>query len=192
VQPSHIIILGLVIALAGIIWQMLVSNALDQKVAQPNIASKSPMVAPVSPPSPVSQPLPPRPYYEPEDISQILTALREMRGIIDKMPTSEETEALRWNWSKTLKRDGGAAEMAAKLKDIGVRVLAGMNALGKLTEVDHKHYSAELHPVAFLPVEQQYVGAFSGASSQLASELNDLARAQDIDVEKWTQPTFNE
>ncbi|QIP01521.1 hypothetical protein [Bradyrhizobium symbiodeficiens] len=142
---------------------------------------------------PITQPATsPKPHYDQVDINQMLGALRDMRAIMAILPTYDETEAIRWSWSKTLKRDGGVAEMSSKMKDIGARVLAGMNALDRLTEIDYKHYSSELHPVAFTSEEQQSIGSFVATSSQLASDLGDLAKAQNVDAEKWTLQRFNE
>jgi hypothetical protein len=128
-----------------------------------------------------NQPIQIKPRYNEDEIRKMIGVMGTLRDLVDKTiaPKTWAVGDLSQIWEKTL-REAGPAATAAKVKELAQPMLSAHNQMNKIL-YDFQHYADRIRPVVD---GFEVVGAFDGASNELASELQEYADAQNVNVAK--------
>ncbi|HEX2656591.1 MAG TPA: hypothetical protein VHN11_23475 [Xanthobacteraceae bacterium] len=132
-----------------------------------------------------------KPRFEPEEIRRMLLCLGQLRDIIDlrSRPAYESLLEITQQWDLLL-RQIGPRPMAERLSPIRNEVRAAERATDKIFN-ENQHYWNELRPVMYDGPHPPGDGLDS-ALSMMLDDLMELAGAQNVDVNKWLRPKFEE
>jgi flagellar biosynthesis chaperone FliJ len=133
----------------------------------------------------------PRPRYDQTDRENMRTALRRLRDLHDK-----ELEPARISLSKIVQiwngiiRQKSAADISDELKPARDVIRESAKELDQIL-YQYRDYDDELRPIVF-PTAENLCHTMDSALSMLIDDLDELAKAQNVNVAKWIAPRYQE
>lgn len=198
VEPSHIIVLGLLIAAAGVIWQYTRAAPLDPKIAeltsqiaQLQSAAKSAQQphASVQTSATVTAVKHKAPFYSRADIERLLEASFEITTLLQQkaVPAREAAQAFIRSWHDLLLQKGEPAFRAA-LKAVRLQVEDVNNSAWAISN-KYQHYNSEIGPILG---GASFAERFFGASNRFAEAAQNLPQQIDVRTLTFMTPTRDE
>lgn len=152
IEPSHVITLGLLIALGGVIWQWRRAPTPDPRIAHleqrlADLQSKPGAAPQVATQVSIEAVKIPAPYYTRTDIERILEALFQTSDLLSKKgaPLRESADTFLRNWNLIL-LNKGEPEFRSEAKKLRVQIEA-FNTETWVIINNNQHYVNEIAPV---------------------------------------------